>query len=77
MKDDLLLWHSCLGHGSSSQLSKLCLSLTVQARDEIHNFIIYPLAKETRLSFKDIDFHAWAHFDIVHLDVWEPYEFQQ
>lgn len=67
------LWHSRLGHVSSSRLSfiaKNFLNFSVESNNACH---ICPLAKQSRLPFSTSTISSTKPFDLIHCDIWGRY----
>ena len=67
-----LLWHQRLGHASYRTIHHLpvCTNLPVQS-SPCH---VCPLAKQSRLPFPIRTIHTSNCFDILHIDIWDPYK---
>ncbi|XP_015164024.1 uncharacterized protein [Solanum tuberosum] len=68
----LELWHKRLGHVSSVGLSKM-FAMTKQSLCNISKCLVCPYAKQTRSVFPSSCIKSTACFDLVHIDLWGPY----
>ncbi|GJV13486.1 cysteine-rich receptor-like protein kinase 8, partial [Tanacetum coccineum] len=71
-KDSTMLWHSRLGHPSTSTLQQI-KSISVSC-NEISECNICPLAKNHASPFTLSTSHASKPFELIHLDIWGPYK---
>ena len=73
--EDLVLWHSRLGH-PSSRITSLIPAVHSGSSD---NEVLFPncdvclRAKQTRQCFPDSSNNAKEVFDLIHCDLWGPY----
>lgn len=69
-------WHDRLGHLSFKHLSALKDVLPIVLPKSTHNFtcMICPIAKQRRLKFYSHNHLAENLFDLVHCDIWGPYQ---
>ncbi|KAL2248343.1 UNVERIFIED_CONTAM: Retrovirus-related Pol polyprotein from transposon RE1 [Sesamum indicum] len=65
------LWHNRLGHPSKDVISHL--PFKVDTADSVKTCETCPLAKQNRLPFQLNENHSENVFDIIHIDVWGPY----
>nr|XP_016437259.1 PREDICTED: uncharacterized protein LOC107763294 [Nicotiana tabacum] len=70
---DVALWHKRLGHVSSIVLRKLFAAKLASINDTINKYSVYPCARQTRLAFPSSCIKTVVAFDLIHLDVWGPY----
>ncbi|XP_019258588.1 PREDICTED: uncharacterized protein LOC109236813 [Nicotiana attenuata] len=70
---DVALWHKRLGHVSNIVLRKLFAAKLASINDTINKCSVYPCARKTRLPFPSSCIKTVAAFDLIHLDVWGPY----
>ncbi|XP_070033000.1 uncharacterized protein [Nicotiana tomentosiformis] len=70
---DVALWHKRLGHVSSIVLRKLFAAKLASINDTINKCSVYPCARQTRLAFPSSCIKTVVAFDLIHLDVWGPY----
>ena len=69
-------WHNRLGHLSSKRLDILKHVLHFSETDCSHNNPCYvcPLAKQRRLIFVSHNHFSKCPFDLVHCDIWGPFQ---
>ncbi|GKA34677.1 cysteine-rich receptor-like protein kinase 8 [Tanacetum coccineum] len=72
-KDNTILWHSRLGHPSTSTLKQI-KSISTRCNSEISYCNVFPLAKNDASPFSLSTSHASYPFELVHLDIWGPYK---
>lgn len=65
--------HQILGHVSSSVLNKLLNIRLADITQTINKCIICPCAKQARLSFPISTSTNSNTFDLLHMDIWGPY----
>ncbi|XP_075098851.1 uncharacterized protein LOC142175761 [Nicotiana tabacum] len=70
---DLKLWHKRLGHVSSSVLNKLFSIKQESCISVVKDCSICPCARLTRLPFPSSTNKSAVSFDLLHLDIWGPY----
>ncbi|XP_075085122.1 uncharacterized protein LOC107763294 [Nicotiana tabacum] len=70
---DVALWHKRLGHVSSIVLRKLFAAKLASINDTINKYSVCPCARQTRLAFPSSCIKTVVAFDLIHLDVWGPY----
>nr|XP_016436402.1 PREDICTED: uncharacterized protein LOC107762549 [Nicotiana tabacum] len=70
---DLKLWHNRLGQVSSSVLNKLFSIKQESCISVVKDCSVCPCARLTRLPFPSSTNKSTASFDLLHLDVWGPY----
>ncbi|XP_075086199.1 uncharacterized protein LOC142168922 [Nicotiana tabacum] len=70
---DVALWHKRLGHVFSIVLRKLFAAKLASINDTINKCSVCPCARQTRLSFPSSCIKTVTAFDLIHLDVWGPY----
>ena len=69
------LWHQRLGHPSTAPVQFLSNKIPEIMCDPNHICNIYPLAKQTRLFFSPSNSKSSnASFDLIHCDIWGPYQ---
>ncbi|KAL8087731.1 hypothetical protein AgCh_037765 [Apium graveolens] len=66
------LWHHRLGHTPAHKL-QLIPHLKAHIKDQKLVCITCPMAKFTKLSFKQSESQAIAEFELLHIDTWGPY----
>jgi len=64
------LWHQHLGH-PSTKVSPLFPKVNSCFNDKC---LIFPLAKQTRLSFSSSSITTTSSFDLIHVDIWGGYK---
>lgn len=73
-KTDLSLWHKRLGHPSSKVLRNLVSTSIDDCSSVVKNCCVCPCAKLVRLPFSHISIKTSTCFELLHLDVWDPYK---
>lgn len=70
------LWHARLSHPSPKHLDVLkdILHCTFDKHSSIDPCLICPLAKQKRLSFQNNNHLSARVFDLIHCDIWGPYQ---
>lgn len=68
-----LLWHKRLGHPSTKVLQHMFIGAKF-SNNVCFDCSVYPLAKQTRLSFQLSTSRTSCMFELIHLDVWGPYK---
>ena len=68
-------WHGKLGHASFKVLQHLSNNISLNALDSkcVASCEIYPLLKQKQLSFNSSNHLASNCFDLVHCDIWGPF----
>ena len=66
------LWHKRLGHVSSTVLSRM-FSVNKQSACRISKCLVCPYAKQTRNVFPKSSIKSTACFELLHVDLWGPY----
>ena len=70
----LALWHSCLGHASSSQVQQLASKgLLGSVSKKIFDCTSCQLGKQLVLSFNNSESISNSIFELIHSDIWEPF----
>lgn len=72
--DITALWHSRLGHLPFTRLK--CIDICNKSaliKDSVVPCTVCAQARQARLSFPDSEIKSLNAFDIIHVDVWEPY----
>ncbi|XP_024003977.1 uncharacterized protein LOC112081475 [Eutrema salsugineum] len=72
---DNSLWHQRLGHPSYERLAQLSnvLPLSKSSKSSESHCQICPLAKQKRLPFESNNHMSSLPFDLLHLDIWGPF----
>ena len=70
------VWHSRLGHLSFKQLDSLSSQLhcNFPSCNNTQPCYIYPLAKHKRLPFISHNHLSKSPFDLIHCDIWGPFQ---
>ena len=70
------IWHQRLGHPSFSKLQILSKLLRLPHCKNNHDSLcqVCPLAKQKRMSFPSNPHLSNSLFDLIHLDVWDPFQ---
>lgn len=70
------VWHQRLGHPSHNKIHVLSMLLKLSSLKNNHSDLckIYPLAKQKRISFPSNPHLSKAPFDLIHIDVWGPFQ---
>lgn len=70
------VWHQRLGHPSKHKVQVLSkfLNIPYVKSDNSELCKIYPLAKQKQIYFPSNPHLSKAPFDLVHLDVWGPFQ---
>ncbi|GJV30923.1 retrovirus-related pol polyprotein from transposon RE1 [Tanacetum coccineum] len=74
VRDSYGLWHYRLGHVSDTKLkhmNDLPVSLSKSSYD---NCLSCSMAKFTKLPYSLSDFHSTDIFELIHIDIWDPYK---
>ncbi|XP_049398958.1 uncharacterized protein LOC125862879 [Solanum stenotomum] len=66
------LWHKRLGHVSSTVLARM-FAMNKESLCTLTKCSVCPLAKQTKLSFPVSSIKTSACFDMIHVDLWGPY----
>jgi len=66
------VWHQRLGHVSSIVLARL-FDMNKDSMCKVSKCTVCPCAKQTRLPFHSSSIKSNACFDLIHVDVWGPY----
>jgi len=69
---DMELWHQRLGHVSSVVLAKM-LDLNINSMCKVSKCFVCLYAKQTRLTFPSSSIKSCTNFDLIHVDLWGPY----
>ena len=72
MINDIKMWHLRLGHIPFHSLQMLFPDLQSVYIKDILFCTIYPLAKQSRLSFSSSSIKTSVVFQLLHIDVWGP-----
>jgi hypothetical protein len=67
------IWHYRLGHPSSSRINLLHDLVSYIPCDSTKVCTIFPLAKQHRLPFAQSTSITCSPFDLIHVDIWEPF----
>nr|XP_016446556.1 PREDICTED: uncharacterized protein LOC107771645 [Nicotiana tabacum] len=69
--NETVLWHKRLGHAPLRVLKRIQSLPNVQLKD--HFCTVCHVAKQTRVPFPSSNACSINAFDLIHVDVWEPY----
>lgn len=69
--DNAHLWHTRMGHPSDQALHHLPFSFDVKSGDTICD--VCHLAKQNRRSFPHSFIQTTSSFELIHVDIWGPY----
>ena len=71
--DSSMLWHSRLGHTSNKVLQQLCSQYNEISFDSIKPCDTCHYAKQKKLPFSLSTTVSSKFFDLIHVDIWDPY----
>lgn len=66
------VWHQRLGHVSYVVLARM-FDMNKQSMCKVSNCLVCPYAKQTRLVFPSSTIRSCNCFDLIHVDLWGPY----
>ena len=66
------LWHRRFGHASTGALKHLSFLSSIVFPD-LPQCDVCPIAKQSRLPFPSSSIHTSAPFELIHVDLWGPY----
>jgi len=69
-----ILWHRRLGHLSSSRLDFMAKNFLHFPFKQNNNCIVCALARQTRLPFSTSSISSVKAFELIHCDIWGPFE---
>ena len=74
ISSSLELWHSCLGHSSTSPIQLLVsMGILSTTSNSLFDCMACQVGKQLAFPFNKSDSYALTPFDIVHSNVWGPF----
>lgn len=70
------LWHLRLGHIPFTKMKILFPDFDITTIKNIFLCTICPQSRQTRLAFQDSNVKSTNAFELLHMDVWGPYNYK-